>query len=64
MKKKNSCIFVMNFIKFNMFLMIDFSFKVFRCQTKAQIISVHCVFQRCLRSKNSLKIEKMVPKLK
>ena len=54
----------MNFIKFNMFLNIEFSFKVFECQTKAQWISEHCTFQKCSRSKKSLKVEKMVPKLK
>ena len=37
---------------------------VFRCQIKAQTISEHCVFQKCSRSKKSLKIEKMVPKLR
>ena len=47
-----------------MFLIIEFSFIVFRCQIKAQTISEHCVFQKCSRSKKSLKIEKMVPKLK
>ena len=57
----------MNFIKFDMCLMIEFSFMVFRCQTKAQTISEHWVFQKCSRSKTkkSLKLKKkMVPKLK
>ena len=31
---------------------------------KAQQISEHCIFQKRLRSKKSLKIKKMVPKLK
>ena len=31
--------------------MIEFSFKVFRCQTKAQTISEHCVFQKCSNKK-------------
>ena len=48
----------MNFIKFDMFLIIEFNFKVFGCQTKAQTISEHCVFQKCSRLKKPLKIEK------
>ena len=40
-----------------MFLIIEFSFKMFGCQTKAQTISGHCVFQKCSRSNKSLKIE-------
>ena len=47
-----------------MFLIIEFSFMVFRCQIKAQTISVHCVFQKGSRSKKSLKIDNMFPKLK
>ena len=47
-----------------MFLIIEFSFMVFRCQIKAQTISEHCVFKKGSRSKKSLKIEKRVPKLK
>ena len=47
-----------------MFLIIEFSFKVFGCHKKAQQISEHCIFQKCLRSNKSLKIQKMVPKPK
>ena len=47
-----------------MFLMIGFSFMVLSCQIKAQTISEHCLFQKCSRSKKSLKIEKMVLQLK
>ena len=54
----------MNFRKFNMILIIEFSFKVFGFQMKAQTISEHCVFQKFSRSSKSLKIEKMVSKLK
>ena len=52
----------MNFIKFDMFLIIEFSFMVFRCQIEAQTISEHCVFQKGSRSEKSLKIEKNGPK--
>ena len=48
-----------------MFLIIEFSFRVLGCQTEAQRISEHCVFQECSRyKKKTLKIEEMVPKLK
>ena len=45
-------------------MIIEFSFKVFGCQTKAQTISEHKVFQKSSRSKKFVKIEKMVPKLR
>ena len=47
-----------------MFLIIEFSFKVFGCHTKAQQTSEHCIFQKRSRSKKSLKSQKMVPKPK
>ena len=47
-----------------MFLIIEFSFKVFGCHTKAQQISEHCIFQKSSRSKKSLNVQKMVPKPK
>ena len=57
-------IFLMKFIKFDMFLIIEFSFKVFGCHKKAQQISEHCIFQKRSRSNKSFKIQKMVPKPK
>ena len=45
-----------------MILIIEFSFKVFKCQTKAQTVSEQCVFQKCSKSNKSLKIEKNGPK--
>ena len=54
----------MKFIKFDMFLIIEFSFKVFGCHKKAQQISEHCFSQKRSRSNKSLRIQKMVPKPK
>ena len=54
----------MNFIKFYMVLIIEFSFKVFGFQIKAQTISEQCVFQKCSRPKNLKKLKKNGPKTK
>ena len=47
-----------------MFLIIEFSFKVFGCHKKVQQISEHCISQKRSRSNKSLRIQKLVPKPK
>ena len=41
---------------------LELSFKVYGCQTKAQWISEHCIFQKCLRYNKSKKSKKKGPK--